>query len=246
MFGKVGRWRIRGGCRGPRPGPNSRRGSPIVHPPPTIVHPRPTSVLPRPTSGVATAGLLVPPPPTPAVTARRSGVDASPISPSTRARQPPARRVRWCRTPNCTAIPTSRFSPGHRIPKSWWRKPNVWSCRRWPSPITTVSTAWCVSPRPRVRWDCPRCSAATSPWTIRTDPGNWWCWPTDRRVTRTFRARSAWRSCRGAKLSLDARCRCSPTTRTIDGGCSPVIIAASFRVLSSIMVRKRHCANCNG
>ena len=67
-----------------------------------------------------------------------------------------------CRMPSCTATPTSRSSTVHRIPNSWPRRPTGSASRRWRSPITTVSTAWCASPRRREPWVCPRCSAPRS------------------------------------------------------------------------------------
>ena len=49
--------------------------------------------------------------------------------------------------PSCTAIPTSASSTVPRTPRSWWPRPPGSGSGPWPSPTTTVCTAWSASPR---------------------------------------------------------------------------------------------------
>ena len=52
-----------------------------------------------------------------------------------------------CPTPNCTATPRSASSTAHPPRNIWWRRRSGSGWTRWPSPITTVSTASSGSPR---------------------------------------------------------------------------------------------------
>ncbi len=61
-----------------------------------------------------------------------------------------------CRTPSCTATPTSRSSTARRTPKSSPRKRPASASKRSPSPTTTASTGSCASRRRRVKWGCRR------------------------------------------------------------------------------------------
>ena len=62
---------------------------------------------------------------------------------SARARRGPA-----CRTPSCTATPTSASSTAPATRRSWPRRRPGWAWPRSRSPTTTASTAWSGSPRP--------------------------------------------------------------------------------------------------
>ena len=66
-------------------------------------------------------------------------------------------------TPSCTATPTSASSTAPATPRSWPRRRPGSGSRRWPSPTTTASTAWCASPRRPGRSGCPPCSAPSCP-----------------------------------------------------------------------------------
>ena len=95
---------------------------------------------------------------TPVATGRRGAATASRSNrrPSWCARPAP------CRTPSCTATPTSRSSTGRRTPRSWPPRPPASASRRWRSPTTTASTASSASPRRPAPSACRRCSAPRS------------------------------------------------------------------------------------
>ena len=171
----------------------------------------------------------------------RPGPTGATARPGRRPGRPTCRRRRWSGgsaprpTPSCTATPPSASSTGPATPRSWPRRRSASGWRRWPSPTTTASTAWCASPRRPGPSACPPCSAPScrsgSPSRRTACPtrraATCSCWPATRRATPGWRPPSAppsWPGPRRASRSTTASRgrRCTATT----GSCSPAAARA--------------------